>query len=70
METLVWKCFSRCFRGSGSDRGNGNSGNRDDSDGNGRDGIDWEVEWMRETDSEEMMAVAVELGMRVSVEDI
>jgi hypothetical protein len=56
-------------RGDGNSRDNGNSGGRGNR--NSKDSIDQEVEWMmKETDSEEMVPAAVELGIEVTVEDI
>jgi hypothetical protein len=54
-------------RGRGSD---GNGRNGDNSDRSSRNSVDWEVEQIRGTDSEETMSAAVELGMGVTVEDI
>jgi hypothetical protein len=47
---------------SGGDDGNGrNSRNGDNSDGSGRNGVDWEVEWIKGTDDEGTMLAMVEL---------
>jgi hypothetical protein len=48
----------------------GRGGNRDNGDRSGRNGIDWEVEWIRGMDGEEMMSAAVELGMGMTAKDI
>jgi hypothetical protein len=56
--------------GRGRGGSSGNSGNRDNSDGSGRNGVDWEVEWIKGMDSEETMLAMVELEMGVTVEDI
>jgi hypothetical protein len=56
---------------SDGDNGNGgNSRNRDNGDRSGRNSIDWEVEWIKGTDSEGTMSATVELGMEVTVEGI
>jgi hypothetical protein len=52
-------------RGGGGGSDDGNSGNRDNSDGSSRTSMDWEVEQIRGMDSEEMMLAMVELGMGV-----
>jgi hypothetical protein len=58
-------------KGGGSSNGNnGNGGHRDNSGRSSRNGIDWEVEQIKGTDSEETMSAAVELGTGVTAEDI
>jgi hypothetical protein len=55
----------------GNGGGSGGSGSGDNgNDGSGRNGVDWEVEQINGTDSEEMMSVKVELAMGVTAEDI
>jgi hypothetical protein len=54
--------------GGSSDNRNGRNG--DNSDRSSRNGIDWEVEWIKGMDSEEMMLAMVELGTGVTAEDI
>jgi hypothetical protein len=39
-------------------------------DGSGRNGVDWEVEWVKRTDGEGTMLATVELGMEVTAEGI
>jgi hypothetical protein len=55
---------------SGSGSGDGDGGGSGSNNRNSRNGIDWEVEWIRGTDGEEMMLAAVELGTGVTVLDI
>jgi hypothetical protein len=55
----------------GSSGSNNRKGrNRDNSDRSRRNGVDWKVEQIRGMDGEEMMSVAMELGMGVTAEDI
>jgi hypothetical protein len=54
-------------KGGGEDGNNGNSGNSEESSG---DSIDWEVDQIKGTDGEKMMLMTVELGMKVTAEDI
>jgi hypothetical protein len=76
MILIVEVAISGSSSGDGdSGRGRGGSNNRnsrngDNGDGSSRNSIDWEVEWIRAMDGEEMMSAAVELGMGVTVEDI
>jgi hypothetical protein len=68
MADIVISGSSSGDRDSSGDDRNGRYG--DNSDGSGRNGVDWEVEQIRGTDGEEMMSVVVELGMGVTAEDI
>jgi hypothetical protein len=40
----------------------------DNRNGSGRNSVDWEVEWIRGTDSEETMSAVVELGTGVTAD--
>jgi hypothetical protein len=56
--------------GGGDDRNSRNSRDKDSRDRSSRNSIDWEVEQIGGTDSEEMMSATVELRIGVTAEDI
>jgi hypothetical protein len=58
------------INGGGGSSDNGNDGNSDNGDGSGRNGADWEIEWIQGMDSEETVSATVELGMGVTAEGI